>query len=74
MIVVVDDSMKSGATHVRSCFAVGALQAQLVLLIILTIAICNFFIGTLMPVSDFKESRGFVGYSGERNISLLMKK
>ncbi|KAM9329330.1 solute carrier family 12 member 2 isoform 2-T2 [Gastrophryne carolinensis] len=39
-------------------------KAQIVLLVILLLAIGDFFIGTVIPVED-KKSKGFFGYKGE---------
>lgn len=44
-----------------TCFVCFALQAQVVLMGILTLAIINFFIGYFIPPSDEKKSRGFLG-------------
>jgi len=41
------------------------LQTQLVLLVILTIALINFVVGSIIgPKNDWDKSRGFLGYSG----------
>ncbi|KAM3939836.1 solute carrier family 12 member 2 isoform 2-T3 [Leptodactylus fuscus] len=39
-------------------------KAQIVLLVILLLAICDFFIGSVIPMED-KKSKGFFGYKGE---------
>ncbi|KAG7476486.1 hypothetical protein MATL_G00083470 [Megalops atlanticus] len=39
-------------------------KAQIILLVILVMAIFNYFIGTFIPMES-KESRGFFGYNGE---------
>ncbi|XP_075691976.1 solute carrier family 12 member 2 isoform X2 [Rhinoderma darwinii] len=39
-------------------------KAQIVLLVILLLAICDFFIGTVIPMED-KKSKGFFGYKAE---------
>ena len=39
-------------------------QAQVILLVILLIAIANFFIGTVIPSNNEKKSRGFFNYQG----------
>jgi len=40
-------------------------QAQVILLVILLIAIANFFIGTVIPSNNEKKSRGFFNYQGK---------
>ncbi|KAM4678153.1 solute carrier family 12 member 1 isoform 1-T1 [Discoglossus pictus] len=40
-------------------------KAQVLLLIILLIAIANFFIGTVIPTNDEKRARGFFNYQAE---------
>jgi len=39
------------------------LQAQLVLLVILLVAIVNFMIGTFIPPSEMQQQKGISGYS-----------
>ncbi|KAM5193000.1 solute carrier family 12 member 2 isoform 2-T2 [Mantella aurantiaca] len=39
-------------------------KAQIVLLVILLLAICDFFIGTVIPLED-KKAKGFFGYKAE---------
>lgn len=39
-------------------------KAQIVLLVILLLAICDFFIGSFIPLED-KQSKGFFGYKAE---------
>nr|DBA23309.1 TPA: hypothetical protein GDO54_014236 [Pyxicephalus adspersus] len=39
-------------------------KAQIVLLVILLLAICDFFIGTVIPMED-KKAKGFFGYKAE---------
>ena len=41
------------------------LQAQIVLLGILVIAIVNFLVGTLIPATEDKKAKGFYGYRGK---------
>ena len=41
------------------------LQAQLVLLVILLIAVVNFMIGTFIPPSDTLQQKGITGYSSK---------
>ncbi|KAM6058288.1 PREDICTED: solute carrier family 12 member 1 isoform X1 [Chlamydotis macqueenii] len=39
-------------------------KAQVILLIVLLVAIVNFFIGTVIPTSNEKKARGFFNYQG----------
>ncbi|KAK3600462.1 hypothetical protein CHS0354_013017 [Potamilus streckersoni] len=39
-------------------------KAQLMLLVILTVALANYFVGTFLPPSSEKKWKGVVGYSG----------
>lgn len=41
------------------------IKAQIVLLVILLVAIANFFIGTVIPTTEEKRSRGFFNYQGK---------
>jgi len=41
------------------------MQAQVVLLVILLVAVANFIIGTFIPPSDEKQQKGITGYSSE---------
>jgi hypothetical protein len=51
----------------------GEMVVQIVLLITLTASLLNFFIGSLLPVTENKRRHGFQGYSCrfefERNFS-----
>uniref|UniRef100_S4R972 Amino acid permease/ SLC12A domain-containing protein n=1 Tax=Petromyzon marinus TaxID=7757 RepID=S4R972_PETMA len=40
-------------------------QAQIVLLVILLLAIANFLIGTFIPPTEEKKSRGYFGYQAK---------
>ncbi|NXE03719.1 S12A1 protein, partial [Lophotis ruficrista] len=40
-------------------------KAQVILLIVLLVAIVNFFIGTVIPTSNEKKARGFFNYQGK---------
>lgn len=45
-------------------------KMQIGLLVILTLSILNYFIGTLIPISSEQSQRGITGYSGMRRIFL----
>jgi len=40
-----------------------SLQAQLIMLMILLVAVVNFMIGTFIPPSETKQQKGVTGYS-----------
>lgn len=42
-------------------------QAQLVLLVILLVAIVNVFVGTFIPATEDKKSKGIFGYNGKHH-------
>ena len=48
-----------------SMFRYYYLQAQLILLGVLLIAMANFLIGTFIPPTEVKFSKGYVGYRGK---------
>ncbi|NXF31452.1 S12A1 protein, partial [Nyctibius bracteatus] len=41
-------------------------KAQVILLVVLLVAIVNFFIGTVIPTSNEKKARGFFNYQGNK--------
>lgn len=43
-------------------------KMQLILLVILTISIADYFIGTLLPVTDNQLQRGITGYASKFKI------
>ncbi|NXC44175.1 S12A1 protein, partial [Penelope pileata] len=45
-------------------------KAQVILLIVLLIAIANFFIGTVIPTNNEKKARGFFNYQGKYCLSI----
>ncbi|OXB79944.1 UNVERIFIED_CONTAM: hypothetical protein H355_009759 [Colinus virginianus] len=45
-------------------------KAQVILLIVLLIAIANFFIGTVIPTNNEKKARGFFNYQGKYCVSI----
>lgn len=47
-----------------ACSSIVCVQAQLVLLAILLLALADFLIGCMIPPSDEQKSKGFVGFSG----------
>lgn len=49
-------------------------QAQLVLLVILLVAIVNVFVGTFIPSTEEKKSRGIFGYNGKHHPKALRLK
>ena len=46
-------------------FLLNILQAQVILMVALLLAIVNFLIGTFIPPSKEKMDRGIVGYTGK---------
>lgn len=40
-------------------------KAQIVLLFILIVSLFSYFIGTVLPVTDYQRARGITGYSGK---------
>ena len=54
------------------CFSLVLLQAQIVLLGILLIAIVNFMIGSVIPSTPHQKSQGFLGYRGKLFYTFLI--
>ncbi|NXY84313.1 S12A1 protein, partial [Alcedo cyanopectus] len=46
-------------------------KAQVILLIVLLIAIANFFIGTVIPTNNEKKARGFFNYQGKNGVLVV---
>jgi hypothetical protein len=49
----------------------GETVVQVVLLITLSASLLNFFIGSFLPVTNFKRRHGFEGYSCQLLLSIL---
>jgi hypothetical protein len=59
--------MRFSVGKILTAFKSFIFQAQLVLLVVLVVAIVDFFVGTFIPPTEDKLSKGFEGYSGEIN-------
>ncbi|NXQ92072.1 S12A1 protein, partial [Nyctibius grandis] len=46
-------------------------KAQVILLVVLLVAIVNFFIGTVIPTSNEKKARGFFNYQGKAKSTIF---
>jgi hypothetical protein len=55
----------------RYCSAFLYLQAQLGLLVILVVAIINYFVGTFLTKKEEQQWNGIVGYKGTSIVSNL---